>query len=105
MSTGSTHTQGRHDDVPRSAPAVKSRNTYEDIDPLLARLAAMDASDPRRKGLREDVIGQCMPLAEHIARKYAGRGEAYEDLLQIACLGLLAAIDRFDPAYGATFEF
>ncbi|MFI5778943.1 RNA polymerase sigma factor SigF [Nocardia sp. NPDC051570] len=73
------------------------------MEPLFAELAGYDATDPRRIALRERVIGRCLPLADHIARKFAGRGESFEDLLQIARLGLLYAIDRFDPAYGSTF--
>ncbi|MEV6065494.1 SigB/SigF/SigG family RNA polymerase sigma factor [Nocardia sp. NPDC052001] len=83
--------------------ARPGRDSYDDIEPLLAELAAVAISDPRRKALREDVIRRCLPLAEHIARRFAGRGETFDDLLQIARLGLLQAVDRFDPGYGATF--
>lgn len=44
-----------------------------------------------------------MPLARKLARRYAGPYEPFEDLLQIACLGLLKAVDRFDPAHGTAF--
>lgn len=53
--------------------------------------------------MRAELIGRCLPLAEHIARKFSGRGESFEDLLQIARVGMLAAVDRFDPQHGSTF--
>ncbi|WP_369636044.1 RNA polymerase sigma factor SigF [Nocardia sp. JMUB6875] len=53
--------------------------------------------------MRDELISRCLPLAEHIARKYIGRGENFEDLLQTARVGLVLAIDRFDPGYGTPF--
>jgi RNA polymerase sigma-B factor len=76
---------------------------YEGIEAQLSELAALDAGDPRRAALREQIIARCLPVAEHIARKFSGRGESFEDLLQIARVGLITAVDRFDPAFGATF--
>ncbi|MEV0251843.1 RNA polymerase sigma factor SigF [Nocardia sp. NPDC050712] len=70
---------------------------------MLDQLAALESRDPRRPVLREHIIGLCLPLAEHIARKFAGRGETFDDLLQVARLGLLHSIDRFDPNYGTNF--
>ncbi len=76
---------------------------YDNIEPLFAELAALAPDDPRRQRLREEIISRCLPVAEHIARKFTGRGENFEDLVQIARVGLVAAVDRFDPDYGATF--
>jgi RNA polymerase sigma-B factor len=76
---------------------------YEGIEAQLSELAALDAGDPRRAALREQIIARCLPVAEHIARKFSGRGESFEDLLQIARVGLITAVDRFDPGFGATF--
>ncbi|MGQ4599605.1 SigB/SigF/SigG family RNA polymerase sigma factor [Nocardia sp. R6R-6] len=88
----------------RTTPARKSGpDSYENIEPLFAELAAVATDDPRRAALRAELIDRCLPLAEHIARKFSGRGESFEDLLQIARVGMLAAVDRFDPAHGATF--
>lgn len=76
---------------------------YDDLEPLSTRLAALDATDPRRKPLRDEVIKRGRPLAENIARKYIGRGENYEDLMQAAWAGMVIAVDRFDPDCGASF--
>ncbi|WP_298181547.1 SigB/SigF/SigG family RNA polymerase sigma factor [Saccharomonospora sp.] len=76
---------------------------YEDLSPLFNALAALDPDDPRRKTLREEIITRCLPLAEHIARRFVGRGEPRDDLVQVARLGLLNAIDRFDASRGTEF--
>ena len=44
-----------------------------------------------------------MPLARSLALRYRGGGEAVEDLVQVASLGLLKAVDRFDPAKASDF--
>jgi RNA polymerase sigma-B factor len=59
----------------------------------LALFAARD-TDP---AARERLVLRFEPLAEYLARKFAGRGESLEDLSQVAALGLVSAIDRFDP--------
>ena len=46
-------------------------------------------------GAREALAQEYLPFAEHLARRFAGRGEPVEDLVQVACVGLLHAIDRF----------
>lgn len=76
---------------------------YDNIEPLFTELAALSADDPQRRILREQIISRCLPVAEHIARKFTGRGENFDDLLQIARVGLVVAVDRFDPDVGSTF--
>ncbi|NEW52407.1 RNA polymerase sigma factor SigF [Nocardia cyriacigeorgica] len=88
---------------PRPARRHPGEDSYDHIEPVLEKLAALPASDPRRAAMREEVIDRCLPLAEHIARKFAGRGELFEDLLQVARVGLLHAVDRFDVARGTSF--
>ena len=46
---------------------------------------------------RDVLARRFLPLAEHLAHRFAGRGESEEDLRQVASLGLVHAIDRFDP--------
>jgi RNA polymerase sigma-B factor len=52
---------------------------------------------------REQLMEQFMPLARSLARRYGRSAEPFEDLLQVASLGLLKALDRFDPARGYAF--
>ena len=54
-------------------------------------------------GVSAKIIKRCLPLADHIARRYGGRGEPYDDLVQAARLGLVNAVNRFDVDNGADF--
>jgi RNA polymerase sigma-B factor len=53
---------------------------------------------------RDELAREFLPLAEYFARRFSGRGEPVDDLTQTASLGLLNAIDRFDPARGVPFS-
>jgi RNA polymerase sigma-B factor len=53
---------------------------------------------------RERLVERYLPLARHLAQSYAGRDEPFDDLLQVACLGLFKAVDRFDPARDVAFS-
>ena len=57
--------------------------------------------DPR---LREQVIDQYLPLARKLARRFHRGAEPLEDLVQVASVGLLKAVDRFDPDAGNAFS-
>src|ERR1700756_5585167 len=53
---------------------------------------------------REELVDRFLPLARNLARRYAGAREPFDDLLQVASLGLVKAIDRFDVERGAAFS-
>ena len=53
---------------------------------------------------REDLVTQYLPLARNLARRYARSSEPYEDLVQVASLALVSAVDRFDPDRGVSFS-
>ena len=52
---------------------------------------------------REQLIEQYLPLVRSLARRYSYRGEQLEDLVQVGCIGLIKAIDRFEPERGTKF--
>lgn len=58
----------------------------------------------RDRRLRDELISEHLGLAIALARRFAGRGEATDDLEQIATLGLLKAVERFEPERGLAFS-
>jgi RNA polymerase sigma-B factor len=55
-------------------------------------------------GAREELVSTFYPLAEYLARRFSGRGEQIDDLIQVASIGLLKAIDRFEVERGVKFS-
>ena len=53
---------------------------------------------------REALVRENLPLVRHLVKRFQDRGREYDDLFQYGCLGLLKAIDRFDPAFGTAFS-
>ncbi|MDQ4116524.1 MAG: RNA polymerase sigma factor SigF [Actinomycetota bacterium] len=76
---------------------------YDHLTPLLEEYAELDENDPRREALRDRLVTGYLPVAQHIARRFAHRGEPLDDLTQVATVGLINAIDRFDPGKGGEF--
>ena len=76
---------------------------YDHLDPLLTEYTALSTDDNRRKKLRGQLVSGFLPVAGNIARRYSGRGVAVDDLEQVASVGLLHALDRYDPAQGRDF--
>ena len=54
--------------------------------------------------LRDQLVAAHMGLAAYLARRFANRGQPLEDLVQVASVGLLKAVDRFDPGLGVEFS-
>ncbi|WP_216362014.1 SigB/SigF/SigG family RNA polymerase sigma factor [Pseudonocardia sp. N23] len=70
---------------------------------MFDQLAGLDDGDPRRPDLREQLVTGHLPVVRHIARRFAGRGEPVDDLEQAGTVGLINAVDRFDPERGVDF--
>src|SRR5205807_9216819 len=66
-----------------------------------ALLERYHAGDP---DARQEVMSRFLPLARQIARRYVRGNEPIDDLFQVASVGLLKAIDRYDPERGAAFS-
>src|SRR5438874_8621120 len=58
----------------------------------------------RDQRAREELVNRFLPLARNLARRYSGAREPFDDLMQVASLGLVKAIDRFDPERGTAFS-
>jgi RNA polymerase sigma-B factor len=57
----------------------------------------------RDPATREELVRRYLPFAKNLALRYRGASESFDDLLQVASLGLVNAIDRFDPERGTPF--
>jgi RNA polymerase sigma-B factor len=68
-----------------------------DLNALLEAYRAGDTS------ARDRIVERYLPLVRSLASRYSGRGEAFEDLVQVGSIGLLLAIDRFDTERGVQF--
>ena len=65
------------------------------------RFAEYRATGDRR--IRNELVEDHRWLALHCARQFARKGEPLDDLVQVATVGVLKAVDRFDPSYGVVF--
>ncbi|MEU6768401.1 RNA polymerase sigma factor SigF [Streptomyces sp. NPDC046853] len=91
MRSDAPHTKRRpHDDAPDTAAAFR-------------RLTEMPHG-PERDALRQELVKAWLPMAERLAGRFRNRGEPLDDLRQVAALGLVKAVDRYDPERGSAFE-
>jgi RNA polymerase sigma-B factor len=81
---------------PLAAEPLGRRTGGDDLLALYHR-----TGDPR---VRDRAIEQYMPLARRLAARYHRRQEPFEDLMQVACLGLVKAVERYDPDRGTRFS-
>ena len=89
------------DESPRSRAVLADATNHREREAADLRAYA-DRREPRA---RERLIRNYLPLANSIARRFdRGQRVPLEDLQQIAAIGLLKALDRYDPAHGAAFS-
>lgn len=89
--------------APQDISRPRSEDEYQEFAPLFGQMAGLGVHDLRREELRDRIITGYLPLADNIARRYASRGIAKDDLVQVATVGLIHAVDRFDPERGIEF--
>jgi RNA polymerase sigma-B factor len=78
-------------------------NEYADVPEMFRELAGLRAGSPEFQRHRDKIVERCLPLADHIARRFDGRGESRDDLVQVARVGLVNAVVRFDVEAGSDF--
>lgn len=76
---------------------------YAHLAAAFDEFTAMTPDDPGRDQLRNKLVTGYLPVVQHIARRFAGRGEPVDDLEQAGTVGLLNAVDRFEPSRGVDF--
>lgn len=81
----------------------KASNDYAFVTDLFAELVSLPEDSVERSRLRTAIIEQCLPIADNIAKRYRGRGQPHDDLVQVARVGLINAVNRFDLEKGADF--
>ncbi|MFE0731695.1 SigB/SigF/SigG family RNA polymerase sigma factor [Streptomyces antibioticus] len=87
--------------APRTTTAP--RRTHDDAPDTASRFARLASlpDGPERDALRDELVTAWLPMAHRIAGRFRDRGEAVEDLRQVAALGLVKAVDRYEPERGA----
>ena len=71
---------------------------------LFEQLAGLAADDQQRQRIRGELVELHLPLVEYLARRFRNRGEWLDDLTQVATIGLIKSIDRFDLSRGVEFS-
>lgn len=71
---------------------------------LLAVMASEQPGTPEYQRARDEIVTMHLPLVEHLARRFRDRGEPHDDLVQVGTVGLIKAVDRFDPERGVEFS-
>ena len=84
------------------APARHS-DEYDDVVDMFYVLKTLPAESDRFALQRDRIITRCLGLADNVAKHFDRRGENLEDLTQVARLGLVNAVNRFDPDKGSGF--
>jgi RNA polymerase sigma-B factor len=87
---------------PRRWPAATEPD-FAWIHAAFSQLRRLPCDSAEHSRLRNRIIEECLPLADRIARRYDRRGEAHDDLVQVARVGLMNAVNRFDPEAGSEF--
>ena len=70
---------------------------------MFRELATVAPNSMEFQRQRDKIVERCLPLADHIARRFEGRGEPRDDLVQVARVGLVNAVVRFDVDAGSDF--
>ncbi|MET4642012.1 RNA polymerase sigma factor SigF [Streptomyces sp. NPDC058232] len=71
---------------------------------LFIELRELPDGSPEKAELRNRLVRMHLPLVEHLARRFRNRGEPLDDLTQVATIGLIKSVDRFDPDRGVEFS-
>lgn len=83
--------------------AKRSNSEYADVLDMFRTLQKLEEGSAKFTRQRDSIVERCLPLADHIARRFDGRGEPRDDLVQVARVGLVNAVIRFNVDAGSDF--
>jgi RNA polymerase sigma-B factor len=86
-----------------STPDSDWSTRHEQVNELLRELRAADSDSPAAQDARAQLTEMHLPLVRYLARRFADRHIPMDDLVQVGAIGLIKAIDRFDPDRGVEF--
>ncbi|BBY20657.1 hypothetical protein MSTO_08620 [Mycobacterium stomatepiae] len=69
---------------PTRPATTRKDDSYDDVVEMFLALSAMPAESHEYRRQRECIVNRCLPLADHVARHFARRGEGLDDLTQVA---------------------
>ncbi|WP_405428673.1 RNA polymerase sigma factor SigF [Streptomyces erythrochromogenes] len=90
--------------VPSAPAALPDPRDRSSARGLFVELRALPDGSPEKAELRNRLVRMHLPLVEHLARRFRNRGEPLDDLTQVATIGLIKSVDRFDPDRGVEFS-
>jgi RNA polymerase sigma-B factor len=71
---------------------------------LFLQMNQEEPGSPAHRALRDELVRMHLPLVEYLARRFRNRGEPYDDLVQVATIGLIKSVDRFETDRGVEFS-
>jgi RNA polymerase sigma-B factor len=84
--------------------AERTSNSRAQARELFLALQKTAPEDPTRAAMRDELVRMHLPLVEYLARRFRNRGEPLDDLVQVATIGLIKSVDRFDLERGVEFS-
>ncbi|WSC82517.1 RNA polymerase sigma factor SigF [Streptomyces virginiae] len=87
-----------------ATPALPDPRDRSGARALFIELRALPDGSVEKAELRNQLVRMHLPLVEHLARRFRNRGEPLDDLTQVATIGLIKSVDRFDPDRGVEFS-
>ncbi|WP_443063249.1 RNA polymerase sigma factor SigF [Streptomyces sp. NBC_00445] len=96
-----TKTQPASQPTHRSTPPAADRS---DARAMFVEMRKLQDGSSEYAELRNRLVRMHLPLVEHLARRFRNRGEPLDDLTQVATIGLIKSVDRFDPERGVEFS-
>lgn len=105
--TMSEHERYAEDEAMGAHSAQATRHDPQDRSgarAMFVKLRELQDGSPEYAELRNQLVRMHLPLVEHLARRFRNRGEPLDDLTQVATIGLIKSVDRFDPDRGVEFS-